>query len=202
MLQMRSIYPLLLLLVFSTVSAQDASKENAYQFQDRLNREFADSTQTPLNKEDLRHFKKLNFFPVTDKLLVQATFFKIKGGKVFNMPTTTSRAPRYKIYGLLRFQLEGKDFELFVYQNLDLKKKKEYRDYLFLPFTDYTNGIETYGGGRYIDFKIPKTNQVMLDFNKAYNPYCAYNKKYSCPIVPEENDLKIEIKAGVKKFHD
>lgn len=199
---MNKIYFLLTFLSFISISAQEASKENAYQFQDRLNREFADSTLSPLMKEDFGHFKKLNFFSVTDKFLVQATFFKIKGGKVFNMPTTTSRAPKYKVYGLLRFQIDGKDFELFVYQNQDLKKKKEYKDYLFLPFTDYTNGVETYGGGRYIDFKIPETNQVMIDFNKAYNPYCAYNKKYSCPIVPEENDLKIEIKAGVKKFHD
>ena len=69
---------------------------------------------------------------------------------------------------------------------------------MFLPFTDLTNGEETYEGGRYIELEIPDKNYIVIDFNKAYNPYCAYNYIYSCPIPPEENDLKIEIKAGVK----
>ena len=76
-----------------------------------------------------------------------------------------------------------------------------YKDYLFLPFTDPTNGVTTYGGGRYLDLMIPATKVVQLDFNKAYNPYCAYSGNYSCPIPPEENHLEIEIKAGVKKYH-
>jgi uncharacterized protein (DUF1684 family) len=73
---------------------------------------------------------------------------------------------------------------------------------LFLPFLDTTNGIETYGGGRFLDMRIPKSKEVIIDFNKAYNPYCAYNYNYSCPIVPLENNLSIKVKAGVKKFHD
>ena len=176
--------------------------ETAFQFQERLNREFADSISSPLQAEDLVKFKHLDFFPVNDSYLVQAEFIKVKGGKVFQMKTSTDRLPKYKVYGSLRFELDGKKFELFVYQNQELKKKKGYEDYLFLPFTDYTNGVETYGAGRYIDMRIPKTNMVILDFNKAYNPYCAYNKRYSCPVVPSENDLPIEIRAGVKKFHD
>jgi len=184
------------------VSAQEMKTPTSKEYQDNLNKEFADSISSPLEKEDLTHFEKLDFFPISDTFIVQATFVKLKRGKVFEMKTTTSRKPKYKVFGLLRFQIEGKDFELFVYQNQDLIKKKEYKDYLFLPFTDYTNGVESYGAGRYIDFRIPASDQVIIDFNKAYNPYCAYNKKYSCPIVPEENDLKIEIKAGVKKFHD
>ncbi|WP_428225568.1 DUF1684 domain-containing protein [Flavobacterium sp.] len=176
--------------------------ETAFQFQERLNKEFADSISSPLQAEDLVKFKHLDFFPVNDSYLVQAEFIKIKGGKVFQMKTSTDRLPKYKVYGLLRFELDGKKLELFVYQNQELKKKKGYEDYLFLPFTDYTNGVETYGAGRYIDMRIPKTNMVILDFNKAYNPYCAFNKRYSCPVVPSENDLPIEIRAGVKKFHD
>ena len=183
-------------------SAQEKKILTSKEYQDNLNKEFADSISSPLEKEDLAHFEKLDFFPINDQFIVEATFEKIKRGKVFEMRTTTSRKPKYKVFGLLRFQIEGKNFELFVYQSQDLMKKKEYEDYLFLPFTDYTNGVESYGAGRYLDFTIPKTNKVVIDFNKAYNPYCAYNKKYSCPIVPEENDLKIEIKAGVKKFHD
>jgi uncharacterized protein (DUF1684 family) len=73
---------------------------------------------------------------------------------------------------------------------------------LFLPFLDNTNGDTTYGGGRYIDLRIPEGDTIEIDFNKAYNPYCAYNSRYSCPIVPRENYLDTNIEAGVKKFHD
>lgn len=89
-----------------------------------------------------------------------------------------------------------------MYQNLDLIKKPGFKDYLFLPFTDMTCGDESYLGGRYIDMKMPTSKWITIDFNKAYNPYCVYNDNYSCPIVPSENHLDIEIKAGVKKFHD
>ena len=89
-----------------------------------------------------------------------------------------------------------------MYQNVDLNKKTGYEDYLFLPFSDLTCGKESYIGGRYVDMKIQKGKTWTIDFNKAYNPYCAYNYEYSCPIVPLENDLNIEILAGGNKFHD
>ena len=99
-------------------------------------------------------------------------------------------------------KIDDKAFKLNVYQNVDLNKKTGYEDYLFLPFSDLTCGKESYIGGRYVDMKIQKGKTWTIDFNKAYNPYCAYNYEYSCPIVPLENDLNIEILAGVKKFHD
>ena len=89
-----------------------------------------------------------------------------------------------------------------VYQNQELIKQEGFENYLFLPFSDETNGIESYGGGRYIDLRIPESNKLIIDFNSAYNPYCAYNDKYSCPIVPRENYLRTRIEAGVKKFKD
>ena len=81
-------------------------------------------------------------------------------------------------------------------------KKEEYKDYLFLPITDLTSGDGSYGGGRYLDVKKSEVAQgkVVLDFNKLYNPYCAYNEKYSCPIPPAQNDLPIRIEVGVKDF--
>jgi uncharacterized protein (DUF1684 family) len=79
-------------------------------------------------------------------------------------------------------------------------QESDYRDYLFLPFIDQTNGEETYGGGRYVDLRIPEGDTLIIDFNKAYNPYCAYNKKYSCPLVPAVNELKTSVTAGVKAF--
>lgn len=204
-MNLRFFKALLFLFTFSSVCwSQDKSEllKKSIEAQQELNKEYADSTSSPLTKEDLAHFKQLDFYPVSENYIVEAKFEKIKNGKVFKMKTSTDRLPKYKVFGLLHFTLEGKELQLYVYQNQELKKRQGYKDYLFLPFTDYTNGVDTYGAGRYLDMRIPKDEKVIIDFNKAYNPYCAYNKKYSCPIVPEENDLKLEIKAGVKKFHD
>ena len=117
------------------------------------------------------------------------------------MKTSTSRLPEYKKYGTLYFEIDGKKRKLNLYQNVELIKKPGFEDYLFLPFSDLTCGKESYIGGRYIDMRFPKSDTVLIDFNTAYNPYCAYNHKYSCPIVPLENDLDVAILAGVKTFH-
>ena len=194
-------YILLFLFCSTFVFAQKdllASKK----FQTELNQSYADSLKSPLTKEDLNHFKGLDFFPIDEKYIVEATFVRTKKEKPFGMKTTTSRTPLYKKYGELRFSIDGKEFKLNVYQNIDLIKKPGYDDYLFLPFSDLTCGKESYIGGRYVDVRIQKGTLWTIDFNKAYNPYCAYNYEYSCPIVPLENDLDIEILAGVKKFHD
>ena len=174
----------------------------AEKFQSELNKSYADSLKSPLLKDDLKHFKGLDFYPIDEKYIVEAIFIRTKKEKSFKMKTTTSRTPIYKKYGELHFSIDGKELKLNVYQNVDLKKKPGYEDYLFLPFSDLTCGKDSYIGGRYIDMRIPKSEKVIVDFNQAYNPYCAYNYEYSCPIVPLENDLDIEINAGVKKFHD
>ena len=174
----------------------------AEKFQADLNASFADSLKSPLTKEDLKQFKELDFYPIAEKFRVEAIFIRTKREKSFKMKTTTSRTPKYTKYGEVHFSLDGKELKLNVYQNLELMKKPGFDDYLFLPFSDLTCGKESYIGGRYIDMRIPKAGQVVIDFNQAYNPYCAYNHEYSCPIVPLENDLAVEILAGVKKFHD
>ena len=195
---MKKILSLLFLLQVSLTMSQ----ETAAEFQANLNREFATREESPLTDEDFKVFKTLEFYPIDEKFMVEAKFVRTPKEKVFKMKTSTTRLPEYKKYGELFFQIDGKSFKLNVYQNIELSKKEGYEDYLFLPFSDLTCGKESYIGGRYIDMRIPKTNTVTIDFNKAYNPYCAYNHNYSCPIVPLENDLGIEILAGVKKFHD
>ena len=175
---------------------------SAEKFQSELNQSYADSLKSPLTKADFKQFKGLDFFSINEKYIVEATFIRTKKEKPFGMKTTTSRTPLYKKYGELHFEIDDKAFKLNVYQNVDLNKKTGYEDYLFLPFSDLTCGKESYIGGRYVDMKIQKGQTWTIDFNKAYNPYCAYNYEYSCPIVPLENDLDIEILAGVKKFHD
>ena len=184
----------------STYAQKDVAA--AEKFQSELNKSYADSLKSPLMKDDLKQFKGLDFYPIDEKYIVEAIFIRTKKEKSFKMKTTTSRTPIYKKYGELHFSIDGKELKLNVYQNVDLKKKPGYDDYLFLPFSDLTCGKDSYIGGRYIDMRIPKLEKVIIDFNQAYNPYCAYNYEYSCPIVPLENDLDIEINAGVKKFHD
>ena len=171
-------------------------------FQTELNAEYADPKTSPLTVEDLAEFKTLDFYPIDSNFFVTATFVRTENEKPFEMKTTTDRKPVYVKYGELYFTIKGSNFKLNVYKNIELSKKEEYKDYLFLPFSDLTSGKESYIGGKYIDLRIPKGDTIVIDFNTSYNPYCAYNHKYSCPKVPLENDLDIEIKAGVKKFHD
>ncbi len=193
---------LLIFLFCSAMAFAQKDLASAEKFQSELNQSYADSLKSPLMKEDLKHFQGLDFFSLNEKFIVEATFIRTKKEKPFGMKTTTSRTPLYKKYGELHFEIDGKALKLNVYQNVDLNKKPGYEDYLFLPFSDLTCGKESYIGGRYVDMRIQKGKTWTIDFNKAYNPYCAYNYEYSCPIVPLENDLDIEILAGVKKFHD
>ena len=92
----------------------------------------------------------------------------------------------------------GKEYKLNVYQSIDLLKDRKYRNYLFIPFRDATSGKETYGGGRYIELTIPRADTIMINFNLAYHPYCAYTEGYNCPIPPRENYLPVKIEAGVR----
>jgi len=193
---------LLILLFFSVFAFAQKDLTSAEKFQMELNQSFLDSLKSPLKKEDLKTFKGLNFFPLNENFIVEATFIRTKKEKAFGMKTTTSRTPLYVKYGELHFTMGGKNQKWNVYKNIDLSKKLGYEDYLFLPFSDLTCGEESYIGGRYLDMRIQKGKKWTIDFNKAYNPYCAYNYEYSCPIVPLENDLDIKILAGVKKFHD
>lgn len=197
---MRKSLSILLLLTSFINFAQ--LKVTAEEFQKNLNEEFADAKKSPLTEKDLTEFKALDFFSIDDSFVVEAKFTKSKNEKSFEMKTTTDRMPLYVKYGEVSFVIKGENFKLNVYQNLDLMKRPGFKNHLFLPFSDLTSGDETYGGGRYIDLEIPKGKTITIDFNQAYNPYCAYNVKYSCPIVPAENNLAIQINAGVKKFHD
>lgn len=153
-----------------------------------------------MTKEDLKQFNALNFFPINTKYRVNAQLELVEDSKPFTMKTTTDRLPIYKLYGIAHFEIDGKPHKLEIYQSQQLILDPLYKDYLFLPYTDLTNGTESYGGGRYIDLEAPKGNEIVIDFNQSYNPYCAYNKKYSCPIPPEANHLDVRIEAGVKAW--
>lgn len=170
------------------------------EFQREINSEYKDASKSPLKEKDLMVFNGLDFFKFDSTFVVTATLKKTPDSGYFDMQTTTSRLSKERVFGVLTFELKDQEYQLNVYQGQDLIKKEGFEDYLFLPFLDDTNGDETYGGGRYIDLRIPKEDTLTIDFNSAYNPYCAYNEKYSCPIVPSENYLNLEVKVGVKVF--
>ena len=192
------VYLLLLNFGYGQEKFDNASVEK---FQKELNSEYSDAKTSPLTAEDLAVFKTLDFYPINEKFFVTAKFIRTEDEKPFEMETSTDRRPMYVKYGEAHFSTDGLNHKLIVYRNIELSKKEEYKDYLFLPFSDLTSGKDSYIGGKYIDMITPKGETIVIDFNTSYNPYCAYNHKYSCPKVPLENDLNIEIKAGVKKFH-
>ena len=182
-------------------SKSTSFKDEIIKFQEELNNQYSDSIKSPLLEKDRLLFHGLDFFEPNKTFYVKAKFKRTKNEKVFEMKTSTARRPAYKKYGEIKFKINGKKFKLNIYQNQRLMNNKLYADHLFLPFTDLTNGDESYGGGRYIDLTKPSANTMIIDFNKAYNPYCCYNSRYSCPIPPKENHLNIKVKAGVKAFN-
>ena len=144
----------------------------------------------------------VDFYFAKENYLVKCKFVATKSGDPFEIPTSAGTTKTYTKFGEFRFKLNGKKQKLAVYRSMALLNHPIYKDYLFIPFKDKTNGAETYGGGRYLDLfmKDVAGEEIILDFNKAYNPYCAFSEGYSCPIPPQENHLKIMIEAGEKNF--
>lgn len=190
------------------ISCNNTAKKDDYikeieEYQHKQNLKFHDANQSPLTKEDLKSFKELDFFPINKKYKVVAKLEKTVDAPVFEMPTTTDRKPLYIKYGTVTFTIDGVEQKLPIYKNKDLYIAPQYINFLFLPFTDKTSGNGSYGGGRYLDLLTTDEKPdgtIVIDFNKAYNPFCAYNDSFSCPITPKENALSIEILAGVKNY--
>jgi uncharacterized protein (DUF1684 family) len=168
-------------------------------WQDR-DKAFKDIKKSPLAADEIANFKGLLYFPVNPDYRVAARFIRTPYEKKFEMATSTGATRIYVKYGDLIFELRGNKYRLGAYRSEELSKMEEYKNYLLIPFTDLTSGKETYGGGRYINFEVPASEQVTLDFNFAYNPSCAYNPKATCPIPPRENHLMVKIEAGEKAY--
>lgn len=163
--------------------------------------EFSDTTTSPIPYDEINQFDGLKYYPINLEYRVKARFERTPDQEPFVMATTGDKAPEYVKYGELHFLLKSHKITLNVYQNLGHLKTEEYKDYLFLPFSDATSGKETYGGGRYIDLHRPLPDTVMVDFNQAYNPWCVYNyTDYDCPIPPKPNRMNIAIRAGEKMY--
>lgn len=159
---------------------------------------FKTSQDSPLITEQQMNFKELSYFPVDIAFRVTARYQRLATPTEFRIQTSTGHERVYVTIGRLDFSLANKPLTLFAYH--EKGQETTGRNSLFVPFTDLTTGKDTYGAGRYLDIPEPTADSVVLDFNVAYNPYCAYNYNFSCPIPPPENRLDIAIKAGEKLF--
>lgn len=161
--------------------------------------EFLTDSRSPLKAEDTSF---LRFFPPDISYRVFARVVPTQDTQKFDMHTYSGKVRPYRKYADLHFTLNNRPLRLEIYQSLDLLKKEEYKDHLFLPFKDLTNYESTYGGGRYIDLSLKDIDNdfIELDFNKAYNPWCAFASGYSCPIPPDANKLDTPIPVGEKLY--
>ncbi|MCS6885423.1 MAG: DUF1684 domain-containing protein [Acidobacteriota bacterium] len=158
-------------------------------------RSFLQDEDSPLPAEERHSFKGLKYYPLDTAYTVKARLNKYPSPETVKMLTSTGEQREYLRYGYFEFVLSGTECRLDVF-------KQPGSNLLFIPFRDVTSGKETYGAGRYLDLQESTTDDLyILDFNLAYNPYCAYNSRYSCPIPPPQNTLKVAIRAGEKSYH-
>ncbi len=161
--------------------------------------DFLTDARSPLTVADTAF---LDFYPPNIAYRFSARFERTPEASPFELPTYSGQKRDYVQFGVLKFEVTGQAQTLNIYQNLRLVKDSTYRDHLFLPFKDLTNGETTYGGGRYLDFRQGDIRDgiLILDFNKCYNPWCAFSDGFNCPIPPAANHLELSIEAGERNF--
>jgi uncharacterized protein len=190
---------LIILTIFTFQTKAQTRQEIIQKHRQTYKDDFLKNPNSPLKQADLAY---LDFYEADYTFKVKSTFAKTSNKETFKMPTSDGKEKEYFKYGTLTFSLKGQTQQLNIYRSLALMRMPQYKNYIFVPFKDLSNGKDTYGGGRYLDLQTTdiQSDTLMLDFNKAYNPYCAFSNGYSCPIPPKENHLNISIEAGEKNF--
>ena len=155
------------------------------------NRFFTEDRESPVPVAKRGTILPLRYFPIDASYVVPAALKLADDRPVFEMPTSTGTLRKYELVGTVDFSFQGQPLSLgaFVEAGADVST-------LFVPFADLTTGKETYSAGRYLDLHPTATGYYTIDFNSAYNPYCAYNASYECPFPPSSNRLKVAIRAG------
>jgi uncharacterized protein len=189
----------LISIIYSFTGTDDAGftkqVEKIREEKDRFMRTAPDSPFASMRSS----YNGLTYFPPDKTYQVRAKLILIEDKKAVALPTSDGKTKRYMEYAYAEFKLEETTHRLLILEVIDMGPT---RGTLFLAFGDETSARETYGAGRYLDVKKPRgQNTITLDFNEAYNPYCAYNDSYSCPLPPQENLLSIAINAGEKNYH-
>jgi uncharacterized protein len=164
-------------------------------FRAEKNNFFKNNPHSPLPDSIRATFDSLNYFPINPGLRIIAEYLPIHGRNTLTVPLNNGQSQLYLKHGFATFVIDSIPHSLLVLKSLDNNS-----GLLFLPFYDKTNGFETYGGGRYLEPLQISDSKILLDFNKAYNPYCVYSPEYVCPLPPRENILQIPVTAGEKSF--
>jgi hypothetical protein len=157
---------------------------------------FKEDAHSPIKESARKRFKGLIYYPIDLKYAMIGSIEKYPTDPkpiYVTLPTNKEREKKYVKYGRFKFKLEGKEYILQIYRPLGGGD-------FFLPFKDKTSGAETYPEGRYLHVEPIPGGKVLIDFNRAHNPFCEFNEKYTCPFAPKENWLEIEIRAGEKRF--
>ncbi len=184
--------------LFAQVEENPLEKREARlkRFREKRDRFFREDPQSPLKEADRIRFKGLVYYPIDLKYAMAGFIEKYPTQPkplYVTLPTNKEAGRKYVKYGRFKFKWDGKEYALQIYRPLA-------SDELFLPFKDKTSGTETYERGRYLYLEPMPGGRVLIDFNRAYNPFCQFNEKYTCPFAPEENRLDIAIRAGEKRF--
>ncbi len=174
---------------------QKTHREKIERVRERNNILFKKSPHSPLTEEQKQDFKEIPYFPIDKKYEIVFKMKKFDEHSEITISTTRYDNRRYSRYGYIEFELEGQTNQLTVFKPLD-------GDYLFVPFKDTTTGEESYKIGRYVEIEKISKEEWVIDFNTAYNPLCAYNDNWNCSLTPDENILKIPIRAGMKIYPD
>ena len=199
---MRSFFFVLVLSIVSQFThAQSAWYSELIEHRKKRDEELKTEADSPIPTDEREKFTGLNYFEPDNSYSVAADFIRLKKPKSVWFATSDGKEKEYIKFATITFVLKGKTFSLAAYYSEKVRAKPGLEKHVFVPFKDLTNLVETYGGGRYLDLDEPTGNVIQLDFNRAYNPYCAYSDGYSCPKVPEENYLNIRIASGEKNLH-
>ena len=170
-------------------------KEKIERVRERNDILFKKSPHSPLTPEQKEDFKGIDYFPVDSKYEIRFKLRKFESDSDIIISSTRGDRRKYSRVGYFEFEIDGHMNTLTVFKAIG-------DDYLFLPFKDSTTGNESYKIGRYVEIERISKDEYSVDFNTAYNPYCAYNDNWNCTLTPDENILKIPIKAGMKIYPD
>lgn len=187
-------YFLIIILFILTLPAFTQTSTELHQHRQQYKADLFNNIQADTSKVDFYHFNQ--------QMILTATVEMLKDEPAFEMITSSGTKKEAQKYVKVHFSYKGVNYTLFGYQLTQLKSNAGYADHFFIPFKDATTGNTTYSAGRYLDFKAGdiKDGKLVIDFNKAYNPYCAFTQGFNCPIPPRENTLKLAIAAGEKKY--
>jgi uncharacterized protein (DUF1684 family) len=180
--------------------SHDDARRQVEAFRKQKDRFFKESDESPLLAEDKPKFHSLRYYPVDPAFRVAAVLVPEPHPGTFRVQTTTGDFKEYTRLGRLEFQLGDQVYSLTAF--LPPSDEPMHGNRIFVPFRDKTSAKETYGAGRYLDLNKRPGEEYVLDFNRAYNPFCAYSPYYSCPLPPGENNLPVEIRAGELMFHE